>query len=292
MARSGRSRIAALSVAGVLAGTVVVGCGGDGDTAGPADESRATKGADDARNQATEAVRSAYDRTADQETARVTLRTRTSAEGKSATVRGKGAVDLDDGDSVLTLTADGGRIEQRVVDQLLYQKPPAGQAPDGKPWIRIDLRKVAAQQRSGDQSMNDPARSASLAKAIDDKDVVKSGTATVGGVTTTRYRVRVDVAELPDGAALSKRLGPTLPMDLWLDDQGRIRRQQVDMALKATPRPEAGSSQRSSSAPQGVTVRTVLEFSDFGTEVEADAPPASQVTDLTDEAVKQDGAAR
>lgn len=291
MARSGRSRIATLSVAGVLAGTVVVGCGNDGDTAGPAEESRATKGAG-ARGQATETVRSAYDRTADEETARVTLRTRTSAEGESATVRGKGAVDLDDGDSVLTLTADGQRIEQRVIDQLLYQKPPAGQAPDDKPWIKIDMRKVAAQQRAGNPSMNDPAQSASLAKAIDDKDVVKKGTAMVGGVSTTQYRVRVDVAELPDGAALSKRLGPALPMDVWLDDQGRIRRQQVDMTIKATPQSQAGSSQRTPSAPQRVTVRTVLEFSDFGTEVEVDAPPAGQVTDLTDEAVKQDGAAR
>ncbi|MFF8812858.1 hypothetical protein [Streptomyces pactum] len=291
MVRSGRSRIAALSVTGVLAGALLVGCGDDGDTADEAKKPAAGRDADTGDG-ATEAVRSAYDRTAEEETARIVLQTRTSAEGKSATVRGKGAVDLDDGDSVLTLTADGQQIEQRVVDQQLYQKPPAGQAPDDKPWVRIDLRKVAAQQRAGNQSMNDPAQSASLAKAIDDKDVVKKGTATVGGVTTTQYRVRVDVAELPDGAALSKQIGPTLPMDLWLDDQGRIRRQQVDMTIKAAPRPEGRSSQRSSEAPERVTVRTVLEFSDFGTEVEADAPPAGKVTDLTDEATKQQRSAR
>ncbi|MET9764586.1 hypothetical protein ABZ016_36905 [Streptomyces sp. NPDC006372] len=272
-------RVCALGVAGVLAGTALAGCGDDDGSASSQRSGTQELG--------TQAVRSAYDRTAEEDTAKVKLRVQTSAQGRSETANGQGAVDLEDGDSVLTLTVQGQRIEQRVIDQVLYQKMPKGQAPRGKPWIKIDLGKVAAQQGAGDQSLSDPARSAAYAKAITDKDVTKKGTATIDGVRTTHYRVSVDVAELPDGDTLSKQVGPTLPMDVWLDDEGRMRRQQIDMAVKAEPGAAQRSSTGASSSPGKVTVRTVMDFTDFGTEVEADAPPAGQVTDMTGQALEQ-----
>ncbi|MFJ7295903.1 hypothetical protein [Streptomyces collinus] len=286
MGRAGNGRrVCALGVAGALAGTVLVGCGDDGESGDGAQGTSASSSAG-AREQGTQAVRSAYDRTAEEDTAKVKLRVRTSAQGASQTANGQGAVDLDDGDSVMTLTVQGRQIEQRVVDQVLYQRMPEGRAPGGKPWIKIDLGKVAAQQGTGDRSMSDPAQSAAYAKAISDKDVTKKGTATVNGVETMHYRVSVDVAELPDGDTLRKQVGPTLPMDVWLDDEGRMRRQQIDMTVES---PEAAqrSSAEASSAPGKVTVRTVMDFTDFGTEVEADEPPAGQVTDMTGKALEQ-----
>ncbi|MFE0477917.1 hypothetical protein ACFW2V_40625 [Streptomyces sp. NPDC058947] len=279
-------RLGALGVAGVLAGTVLVGCGDGGGPKEAADASSA-KASPEAEEQGTRAVRSAYDRTAEEDTAKVALRVRTSAEGRSETAHGQGVVDLEDGDSVMTLTAQGQRIEQRVIDQVLYQKLPKGQAPGGKPWIRIDLGKVAGQQGAGGQGMNDPAQSAAYARAITDKDVTRKGTATIGGVRTTQYRVNVDVAELPDGDTLRKQVGPTLPMDVWLDDEGRLRRQQLDMTVKAPSQSAERSSGAASSAPGKVTVRTVMDFTGFGTEIEAEEPPAGQVTDMTGKALEQ-----
>ncbi|MFF0114503.1 hypothetical protein [Streptomyces prasinus] len=264
---SGGIRVGAATVAGVLAGTVLVGCGNDGDSA---------EGEDRSAGKETSSAR-------EQGTARVTLRVRTSADGTSVTANGRGTVDLEAGDSVMTLGARSERMEQRVVDQVLYQKLPRDQAPGDKPWIKIDLRKVAERQGVGDPSVNDPARAAAFAKAIDDKDVTRKGTAEVGEVNTTHYRVAVDVAELPDGAALRQQLGPTLPMDVWLDDDGRIRRQQIDMTLKAPA--QSGAPDRSSS-PRTAKIRTVMEFSDFGTDVKAEAPPSRQVTDLTRKAIE------
>ncbi|MFE6409794.1 hypothetical protein ACFVOR_23010 [Streptomyces sp. NPDC057837] len=277
-------KLCALGVAGALAGTVLVGCG-DGDTKQEAGASSAKTSAG-AEERGTRAVRSAYDRTAEEDTAKVALRVQTSAQGRSETAKGQGVVDLEDGDSVMTLTAQGQRIEQRVIDQVLYQKLPKGQAPGGKPWIRIDLGKVAERQGAGDRNMSDPAQSAAYAKAITDRDVTEKGTATIGGVRTTRYRVSVDVAELPNGDTLRKQVGPTLPMDVWLDDEGRLRRQQLDMTVKA-PQSSERSASTASSAPGKVTVRTVMDFSGFGTEVEAEAPPAGQVTNMTGKALEQ-----
>ncbi|OUD01700.1 hypothetical protein [Streptomyces swartbergensis] len=282
-AANGR-KVCALGVAGVLAGTVLVGCGDDDGTG---DGARGSSAQGNTQEQGTRAVRSAYDRTAEEDTAKVRLRVQTSAQGTSESANGQGAVDFDDGDSVMTLAVQGQRIEQRVVDQVLYQKMPQGQAPGGKPWIKIDLGKVSAQQGAGDRSMSDPAQSAAYAKAITDKDVTKKGTATIGGVETTHYRVSVDVAELPNGDALRQQVGPTLPMDVWLDEEGRMRRQQLDLTLKSAPGSTQRSSTDASSSPQRVTVRTVMDFTDFGTEVEADAPPAGQVTDMTGKALEQ-----
>jgi hypothetical protein len=267
-----------------LAGTVLTGCGDDGDTG---DGARGSSGKGGTQEQGTQAVRSAYDRTAEEDTARVKLQVRTSAQSDSATANGQGAVDLDDGDSVMTVTVQGQRIEQHVVDQVLYQKMPKGQTPGKKPWIKIDLGKVAGQQGGGNQSMSDPAQSAAYAKGITDKDVTEKGTATIDGVKTTRYRVSVDVAKLPNGDTLRQQVGPTLPMDVWLDEQGRMRRQQFDMTLQAAPTSSERSSTDASSSPQKVKVRTLMEFTDFGTEVEADAPPAGQVTDMTGQALEQ-----
>jgi hypothetical protein len=280
------SKLCVLGVAGVLAGTVLVGCGDGGDTKQEAGASSAKTSAG-AEEQGTRAVRSAYDRTAEEDTAKVELRVRTSAQGRSETANGQGVVDLEDGDSVMTLTAQGQQIEQRVIDQVLYQKMPEGQAPGGKPWIRIDLGKVADRQGAGDQGVSDPAQSAAYAKAITDQDVTEKGTAMVNGVRTTHYRVGVDVAELPNGDTLRKQVGPTLPMDVWLDDEGRLRRQQIDMTVKAAPQSAGRSSGAASSAPEKVTVRTVMDFTGFGAEVEAEKPPAGQVTDMTGKALKQ-----
>ncbi|MEU6683073.1 hypothetical protein [Streptomyces sp. NPDC046832] len=285
MGRAGNGRrVCALGIAGVLAGTVLVGCGDDsGDEA----QDTSAQSSAGAREQSTQAVRSAYDRTAEEDTAKVKLRVRTSAQGASRTADGQGVVDLDDGDSVMTLSVQGQQIEQRVIDQVLYQKLPRGQAPGGKPWIKVDLGKVAARQGTGDRSMSDPAQSAAYARAITDKDVTEKGKATVNGVRTTHYRVSVDVDDLPNGDTLRKQVGPTLPMDVWLDDEGRMRRQQIDMTVKAPETTQPSSD--ASPAPEKVTVRTVMDFTDFGTEVEADEPPAGQVTDMTGKALEQGG---
>lgn len=280
------SRAGTLTVAGVLAGTVLVGCGDSGDDAADSSSSAATSESPGAQEDGTQAVRAAYEKTAEEETARMTMRVETSAEGQSVTVSGEGTIDLADGDSAMTATAQGQKVEQRVVDQVLYQKVPGQQSGSDKPWIKIDLEKAAEQQNDG-QSVNNPADSAAFAKAITDKDVTEKGTEEIDGVNTTRYRVTIDVADLPNGAQLSQQVGETLPMDVWLDDEGRIRRQQVDMTVKAPAAAEEQSAADTSSAPQEAKVSTVMEFTDFGTEVDVEAPPAEQVTDMTGKALEQ-----
>ncbi|MFF5158302.1 hypothetical protein ACFY3N_19030 [Streptomyces sp. NPDC000348] len=277
----------AITVAAVM-GSVLTGCGDDDGPTGAKDGAPPSASrSDGGRDRSTTAVRAAYEKTAEAESARMTIRTKLAAEGETVTSDGKGVLDLDEGDSVMTVTAQGESLEQRVVDEVLYQKVPGRNAPGGKPWVKIDLRKVAARQGVDNQRIGDPAQTAAYAKAITDKDVTEVGTEKVDGVNTTRYRVSVDVAELPGGDRMREQLGPTLPMQVWLDDEGRLRRQQVDMTVRAAA--SASAKPDDGAAPQQLRMSTVMEFSDFGTEVDAEAPPAGQVADVTDEALRQGG---
>ncbi|WP_055547793.1 hypothetical protein [Streptomyces sp. NBRC 110028] len=277
---AGGIRAGAIGAVGLLACGVLTACGSDGDSGGKDRKtSSAAASGGGSGNGGTTAVRTAYRKTAEEETARMTLRTETSAAGKSAVARGEGAIDLEDGDSTMTISAGGQKVEQRVVDKVVYQKLPPkqrAQVPGDKPWIKIDLKKAAAEQNSGSSNqINDPAQSASYAKGITDRNTEKVGTGTVDGVKTTRYRVTVDIDKLSGAAALKRQVGPTVPMDVWLDDQGRIRRQQITMNIKPTDQPKG------TAAPKKLTVRTLIEFSDFGTEVDPKAPPAGRTTDMT-----------
>ncbi|MFF1272565.1 hypothetical protein ACFVZC_03970 [Streptomyces marokkonensis] len=274
-----------ITIAAVMGSLVLTGCGGDGEPKGKGDASpAASTGEGSGQEQGTTAVRAAYDKTAEAESARMTVSMKMAAEGKSVTSDGEGVLDLAGGDSVMTIEAEGERLEQRVVDEILYQKAPGQKAPGGKPWIKIDLRKVAEQQGVNNQQIGDPARTAAYAKAITDKDVTEVGTEKIDGVNTTHYRVSVDVARLPGGDQMREQLGPTLPMQVWLDEEGRLRRQQIDMTVKAPA--SASAKPDSGAAPQQLEMTTVMQFSDFGTEVDAEAPRAEQVADMTDKVLR------
>ncbi|MFC8098938.1 hypothetical protein [Streptomyces sp. NPDC057363] len=287
--RGTETKAGAIMVAAVVGSVVLAGCGDGGEPKsreGGGSSASASKdgGGGTGQEKGTSAVRAAYDKTTEAESARMTIRMKLAAEGRTITSDGKGTLDLAAGDSVMTLTVQDKTIEQRVVDQVLYQKVPGQKAPGGKPWIRIDLEKAAAQQGLSGQQIGDPAQTAAYAKAITDKDVTKLGTEKIDGADTTHYKVSVDVSELPGGEQMSKQIGPTLPMQVWLDDEGRLRRQQIDMTVNApasaSAKPEGGAS------PQQLKMSTVMEFTDFGTEVDAEAPPAGQVADMTDEALQ------
>lgn len=287
--RSRGMKAGSVAVAAVMGSVVLAGCGGDSDPAAEGSGGASASASEDGgggggQEQGAEAVQASYDKTAEAGSARMTMQMELSASGETIKSGGEGALDLSEGDSVMTIKAQDQNIEQRVVDQVLYQKVPGQSGQGGKPWIRIDLKKVAAQQGLGNQQIGDPAQTAAYAKAITDKDVSKVGSEKIDGVDTTHYKVSVDVSKLPGGDRMREQLGPTLPMQVWLDDEGRLRRQQIDMTVKApasaSAKPDDGAS------PKQLEMSTVMNLSDFGTEVDAEAPPADQVTDMTDKALQ------
>ncbi|MFC8075590.1 hypothetical protein ACFUN8_08605 [Streptomyces sp. NPDC057307] len=281
-----RKRVVATAVAGGLVAVTLAGCGSGGSDGG---KKSAGGGGPDGVKQSTRAVQATHHKTAGAKTAKLTLATEVKGAGEQAAATGAGVVDLADGSSDVTLTSQGQELQQRTLDGMIYQQPPAGSGsglPDGKSWMKIDLAKLAEQQGAGAGAgqVSDPAASFSYTKGISDKNVKKVGTATVDGAKTTHYRVTVDVDALAKDNTeqtrkLKEQLGATLPLDIWLDGDGRLRQQKMELTVK---RP-AGETE----GPAQVAVLTTLKLSDFGTDVNVTAPAAKDTVDVTAKLAEQ-----
>jgi hypothetical protein len=231
------------------------------------------------------AVQDAYRKTVAAGTAKMTVTSEVVAEGQDLTAHGSGVADLKDGTSRVTLTSQGTTVEQRVLDGVVYQRPAGeerGTLPDGKTWTKIDLARLAKTGSAGRAQVSDPAEPVRYLKNLGSEDVTRLGTRTLDGTPTTHYRLSVPVSALSQGDAgqereLRRRLGTsTLPLDLWLDGQGRLRQERVRLTLHPLDRKTPGQENAA------VTSTTVLRFSDYGTEVRVGAPPAGDTTDVTD----------
>ena len=115
----------------------------------------------------------------------------------------------------------------------------------------------------------------------------KAGTAKVRGVQTTRYKAKLDLRKsieaTGDELGLSEqgtRAAPsrggtavdtgglkTIPVEIFVDQEGLLRR--MSMTMKSTI----------AAAPFAITQTT--DFYDFGVDVHIEAPPESQVVDLS-----------
>ncbi|MEU2022975.1 hypothetical protein ABZ565_12505 [Streptomyces sp. NPDC016469] len=285
--KSRKSKAAAYGVAGLLAVAALAGCGSDdkGDSAKDAKPSGAGKTTDRSPSQVVQATNK---NTTEAGSARVKITTSVSAGGQSRTVTGSGVMDFEDGESKLTMEQSGQRLEQRVVDKVIYQKPPKGEGglPGGKSWMKIDMEKLRASGAAGSSQVSDPTDSFAYSEALSEKDVKKVGTESLGGVGTTHYKVGLDIDKLAKGDAaqarkLREQLGEKVPVDLWVDGKGLMRRQQIEMTAQP-----AGGAKDSGSANRG-KVKVVMDFSDFGTDVDVDAPTAGDTVDVTDKVAKQ-----
>jgi hypothetical protein len=170
---------------------------------------------------------------------------------------------LDMSEQIGTLT-----IGIRILGSTIYAKlPPSSGVPAGKPWIKASttstdpsLRQIATSITSAEQSASlDGYRSFAQA-ATSVKDL---GSSQINGTSATKYSLVVDVSKLPASAATQalKTAGlTTLPVDLWLDDQGRP----VQFVENLTV--------------QGKPVATKVTITNFNAPVTITAPPANQIT--------------
>jgi hypothetical protein len=266
--------------AGVLTFTValsVAACEGKGG-------SKAKGGA--ARSPA-QVVQAAYTKSTQARSARVAMTVVSSASGRTLRTTGVGVVDIRQRQSRLQMTLPQvGATTVVTLGTAVYAELPASlrpHLPGNKPWVKVDLSKVtnpATGQFLGSglagTSLSDPTRVLQYLQGAS-TGVHKVGAATVRGVATTHYAATVSLARLeqlqPRNAAAYKSLSSTtgltsLPVDVWVDAQGRPRR--VATTMDITKGAAAGS-------------RTAVteDVYDYGVAVSVTAPPAGEVTDVS-----------
>jgi predicted small lipoprotein YifL len=159
---------------------------------------------------------------------------------------------------------------------VMYMKMPflSSQVPNGKPWVKLDLRAAAKSVGVdlGSFGAVDPKQG--LQQLLASGDVKKVGTDTIGGVETTHYHAVVDTARMAKVPApqrrklrqLLKGMDGSAPVDVWIDGDGRVRRESMSF--------DYGAGLQSTQASM------TMDFTDFGSPVDVTVPAADEVTDL------------
>jgi hypothetical protein len=280
-ARSRGGRLAGLAVLVATLAAAIAGCGGE---------------------DASVAVAEAAERTAATDSAAVTVEGTLEGTGIPEPVRfaGSGVVDNEaqtgrlefeefDIPGASGLPSDAFQGEVVFDDLTIYMRFPAllGNLPGGKQWMKLDLSEALGSQgvdlgQLTQVSQSNPTDSLRQLAAVSD-DLEEVGEEDVGGVPTTHYEATVDLNRYPDVVPEDQRAATeesvanlieltgteTIPVEVWIDDEGLVRRLSQSYSYETPDTGEVSQSQ-------------TVEFSDFGGDVDVEPPPAKDVFDATD----------
>ncbi|WP_374454712.1 hypothetical protein [Nocardioides sp.] len=194
-----------------------------------------------------------------------TFQTVSESGGQSQTMEGEARFG-DDGVEMKAASTGAQPMELIMVGQAMYLKSP--DLGTGDKWLKIDL--------------SDPnSLFGMIGKATDPEVMFKAmeapkkiellGTEEVDGVETNHYRVTMDPSQYLDAmefpASMADMLPEELVTEMWVDGDNLPRKfsQSLDVPSVAGGKPTSTTSEGT--------------YSDFGTDVDIEAPPADQVTE-------------
>lgn len=184
---------------------------------------------------------------------------------------GSGEETLVDGDlTSLDLTEEvpnAGRLRMIMVGGETYLEPPTALKTSARRWVLLSAASTSPQIRQLFSGL-DSVRTAAFFGQFDAfgsaAAVISHEPFIVDGVTTTHYRLSVDVAQLPRGLTGTQLLGSAgiarVPVEFWVDEHGR---------------PVKFTQQLSG---DGHTLDTEVSLSKFNVPVTITPPPADQVS--------------
>jgi hypothetical protein len=249
-------------------------------------------------------LRAAYSQTIDAKTAKVTL-TESIAQSNAlplqVTISGQGSLDFNSGDTTLTFTSPqtAGNFSALFVSPNLYIQLPAAdkaQLPTGKTWISMNLNtiseaKLGTSLSQLSSSSQDSTQLLSYLQSVSTSGITTVGPATIKGVPTTEYKATIDLAKVADQKSPAEQAAiksieaqlnaTTMPVQVWLDAQGRVRQVSKQLQVSTNSQSSGGTTVPAASG----SVSTTVDYYDFGTPVAVQAPPASQVDDVTNQAL-------
>jgi LppX_LprAFG lipoprotein len=242
--------------------------------------------AEESVKNAVDPVAQAATTTANAGTAQVSLTGKVTVDGQDVTLSGTGAVDLAaDRGHMQVKTSGAGESEvemDEVLDGRVYYLRSdafASDLPDGKHWVKLDLDELARDQGidlGQLQQLGGGNPTDFLAFIKQTSDVQKVGSESIDGTPTTHYKATIDLEKLArsdDGAAKTVRQieqlgGPkTLPVDVWIDSRGQVRREQTDITT---------------GGPMAQRAQITVDYEKFGVPVDVDVPDADDTVDFSD----------
>ena len=254
------------SVAGVALLLVTLGACGAQTTGSPAPTTGGQPPAARTEIDAVQLVALAKTSTSKSRTVKIDATIDTS--GQHVTMTGQGAFGGDASQMAMQMGTAAGTVEMRLLDKVVYIKPPAGaqsRLGTDKPWIKLGGSDDPLSQLIDgglDQlaTQNDPTTF--LNEISQGGKITKSERTTLDGQPATHYTIDVDTAKAK--ADLPPQLaGAVTPMtvDLWLNGD--------NLPLQVT-------------AAAGDKYTAKIHYTDWGGQIDVQAPPADQVADLKD----------
>lgn len=183
----------------------------------------------------------------------------------------------------ITLAGRSVQMQERLAGSSIYIHVPGASAVSaGKPWVKISIAGMAGGPGlTGVQGGSaDPSQFVDYLRATG-SHITRVGTSTIRGVAATHYRAAINLDRYPKLASpaeqstarhtiavLEAALGShRLPVDVWLDHQGRVR--QMRMMLAACL------------AGHRMSMAMTMDIYDYGPQTIPAAPAPSQVHDIT-----------
>lgn len=248
-------RIRAIALA--AAGTAVLGlaaCSG-GNSGTPASTGKSSGGSDHSGTTSVAAtLEQAYGSTVDAKTAKISMTTKETTAGKTTTFTGEGEAQFKPLAEQMTMHSNGQDIQTILVDGTSYTKVP------GSGWQKTNVGSTGSSQA-------DPTQMLSYLQGVS-SSVTKVGTDTIRGVSATEYKATIDMDKAAAKASATQRKAldtykkavgsSTLPVEVWLDGQGRLVREHESVAM--------------TTGGQKVTTDTTIDLYDYGTPVSIKAP--------------------
>jgi hypothetical protein len=202
-----------------------------------------------------------------------------SVAGQQIPLNGSGALDMRSQHMRMSLEFPVPGFGSLKMDELFdghafyihFPESLAGRLPGGKAWMKMDIDALgkSAGVDLGQMMQANQGNPADMLKALKGVGTShKVGTENIGGTPTTHYRADIDLNKAADriGAGKVKDLFSnagvsSVPVDVWIDRSGRVRREAFKFAAA------------------GTAMDMTIEFTRFGVPVDVTPPPSNQVMD-------------
>ncbi|WP_024874840.1 hypothetical protein [Saccharomonospora piscinae] len=266
-------RTSVLAAGGVALALALSACGGDSDS-NSADGGSGGNANNAQFSDISQLVASA------QEQASVSKSSKFSMEmdmaGMKMQANGEGVYDGADTRMRMTMNMQGMDIDMIFVDQTMYMQMPENMNPDpSKPWIKVTEDASAAMGQNFDQmtEQNDPTKMLEQIEQAGGK-ITNTEQTQLDGQDVTHYTIEMDLSKASGmmggdaGAAASFPEGTMIPMELYLT--GDNLPVQIVMDMSSLSEQFGGTG----------NMKMVMKYSDWGTPVEVEAPPAEQVGEM------------
>ena len=213
---------------------------------------------------------------------------------------GEMTMDLSGIPGISALPGGSSSIKMIFLYPVIYMNMPflAGKVPGGKTWVKLDIGKAAAaagidSSQLGSLDQEDPTKFLEYLRASSGA-VVSLGSETVNGVPTTHYSATLQMSRILDrlpgdqqaaARAALEKLGAAgsaaggIPVEVWVDAQGRVRRMQMSLGGLAGA---AAGAAGSTGAAAGIGGSITIDFKSYSPVPAVVAPPAGEVFDMSD----------